>query len=378
MKNSPPLIVHVIYRLDVGGLENGLVNLINRIPEDRYRHAILCLKGYSESFRSRIKKPVEVHDLGKKEGQDVAMQFRLWKLLRKLKPDIVHTRNLGTLEASVPSALAGIKVRIHGEHGFDIGNIEGNNKKDQYIRRLYSPFITRYIALSRSLGQYLEEKTGIAQERISQIYNGVDAMKFYPAEEKNRTLPFSDPSLVVFGTVGRMQAVKDQTSLARAFIRMLEIAPHYRERARLMMIGEGSLRNDAIALLEDAGCSELSWLPGSRDDIADIMRQMDVFVLPSLSEGISNTILEAMATGLPVIATNVGGNPELVEDGVTGTLIPPSDPEIMARTMLTYLTEPDLPARQSIAARSRIEQNFSLESMVSAYMKVYDDQLAAG
>lgn len=131
-------------------------------------------------------------------------------------------------------------------------------------------------------------------------------------------------------------------------------------------------------MLEASNCSDLADLPGARNDVPELMRKMDLFVLPSLAEGISNTILEAMATGLPVIATKVGGNPELVEEGVTGTLVPPSDPEATAQSMLTYLAEPDLLARQSAAARRRIEEKFSLESMVRAYMKVYDEQLAAG
>ncbi len=365
-----PLIAHVIFRLDIGGLENGLVNLINHIPEERYRHAIVCLNGYSESFRSRIKKPVEIHDIGKREGQDIGMHFRLWKLFRKLRPEIVHTRNLATLEAAVPAALAGTRVRIHGEHGFDMGDLDGTSRKHQYIRRLYSPFVSHYIPLSRHLECYLESTIGISGKRISQIYNGVDTAKFHPQKK--------DDGKIVIGTVGRMQSVKDQITLVKAFIRLLEIAPGLREKVRLLVVGEGPLRQQSIALLEDSGCLELAELPGARSDVPDLMRKMDLFVLPSLAEGISNTILEAMATGLPVIATNVGGNPELVEEGLTGSIVPPSDPETMAQSMLTYLAEPGLLARQSSAARSRTEDKFSLESMVRAYMKVYDDQRAAG
>ncbi len=368
--NRPPLIAHVIFRLDIGGLENGLVNLINHIPEDRYRHAIVCLNGYSESFRSRINKPVEIHDMRKREGQDIGMHFRLWKLFRKLSPEIVHTRNLATLEAAVPAMLAGARIRIHGEHGFDMGDLDGTSRKHQFIRRLYSPFVSRYIPLSRHLEHYLESKIGISGKRITQIYNGVDAAKFHPEKKED--------GKVVIGTVGRMQSVKDQITLVKAFIRLLEIAPQLRERVRLLIVGDGPLRKEAISMLEASNCSDLADLPGARNDVPELMRKMDLFVLPSLAEGISNTILEAMATGLPVIATKVGGNPELVEEGVTGTLVPPSDPEATAQSMLTYLAEPDLLARQSAAARCRIEEKFSLESMVRAYMKVYDEQLAAG
>ena len=377
MQNSAPLIAHVIYRLDIGGLENGLVNLINLIPENRYRHAILCMKGYSD-FRNRIRrKDVVIIDLEKREGHDFMLYYRLWKHLKMLKPDIVHTRNLAALEAAVPAILTGIRVRIHGEHGRDIGDLDGSNRKHQLMRRMISPIVSHYIALSRDLESYTHAKIGVPRRKITQIYNGVDTEKFHPSNRKNPALPFSEPGLVVFGTVGRMQAVKDQTTLVRAFIRMLEIAPQFRNSARLMMIGDGPLRSAAIALLEDAGCSELTWLPGSRDDVATLMRQMDIFVLPSLAEGISNTILEAMATALPVIATKVGGNEELVDENGTGQLTPPADPEAIAKAMIRYLDHPRLIARHGSAARQKAEKYFSMEAMVSSYLQVYDHQLNA-
>ena len=360
------LVAHVIYRLDIGGLENGLVNLINRMPDDRYRHAILCLNGYTD-FSSRIGKHVELIDIGKKEGQDMGMHLRLWKAFMKLKPDIVHTRNLAALEAAVPAWLAGVKIRIHGEHGRDVNDLDGKNRKYRFVRRLYSPFITRYIALSRDLECYLERDIGIRRSRIAQIYNGVDSSKFHPSASQGEQF--------VIGTVGRMQAVKDQITLARAFVRMLEIAPQYRAKARLLMVGDGPLKIEAMKILEASGFGELAEFPGSSNDVPEMMGKMDLFVLPSLAEGISNTILEAMSCGLPIIATDVGGNPELVENGKTGLIVPPADPERMALSMLTYLSDQDLAIRHGKASRERIEMHFSMEAMVRNYMHVYDDCL---
>lgn len=372
MQTSAPLIAHVIHRLDIGGLENGLVNLINRIPEDRYRHAILCMKGYSD-FRNRInRQDVVIIDLEKREGHDLMLYYRLWKHLKALNPDIVHTRNLAALEAVLPAMLTGVKLRIHSEHGRDFNDISGDNKKHLLLRRTLMPAVSHSIALSRDLESYMHEKVGVPRRKITQIYNGVDTEKFHPSEGKNPALPFSEPGLVVFGTVGRMQPVKDQTNLANAFVRMLEIAPQFRQNARLMMIGDGPLKNDAQVILDEAGCSGLAWLPGARDDVPDIMRQMDIFMLPSLSEGISNTILEAMATGLPVIATRVGGNAELVDENETGLLVPPADPEAMAQGMIKYLEHPRLISRHGNTARQKAEKSFSMDAMVSAYLQVYD------
>lgn len=373
---TPPLIAHVIYRLDTGGLENGLVNLINHMPENRYRHAILCLKGHTE-FRKRLRRSdVTLYDLGKREGQDFGLYWRLWHIFRTIQPQIVHTRNLTTLEASVPAYLAGIKVCIHGEHGRDMGDLDGSNRKNILLRRALMPFVDHTIALSRDLESYLSKKIQVPPAKTTQIYNGVDAEKFHPTAAKRTDLPFSDTKYVVFGSVGRMQPVKDHATLVRAFIALVHIKPEYRDTARLIIVGDGPLRQDALSLLETAGCSALAWLPGERDDVPDLMRQMDVFVLPSLAEGISNTILEAMATGLPVIATRVGGNTELVQDTATGQLVPVSDTAALTHAMISYLTHRPLIELHGQQARQDIETHYSMQAMVNAYLQVYDTQLA--
>ena len=160
-----PLVAHIIYRLDVGGLENGLVNLINHIPAERFRHAIICLTGYSE-FRRRIRRSdVPVFALNKPAGNSPLTHFKLWRLLKQLRPDIVHTRNLAALEGTLPAALAGVPVRIHGEHGRDVGDLDGSNRKYQLWRRLFKPFVHQYIALSKDLERYLHEQGSTCRRR---------------------------------------------------------------------------------------------------------------------------------------------------------------------------------------------------------------------
>lgn len=376
--SEPPLVAHVIYSLDIGGLENGLVNIINHMPVDRYRHAIICLTYYSD-FHKRIRRDdLGLFALDKQPGHDLKTYFRLWRLLRRLRPAIVHTRNWGAIDCVIPAVFAGVRARVHGEHGRHIDDVDGENKKYVWLRRCVQPFVHRYIPMSKDLGQWLTDRIGVRDTKISQIYSGVDRTLFTPPDGARDTLPldgFAPPGAFVIGSVGRMDPVKDQLTLVRGFLELLELAPQASGRLRLVHIGDGPLREPAIKMLQEAGAAELAWLPGARDDVREILRGCDVFVLPSLGEGISNTILEAMASRLPVVATRVGGNPELVSDGETGTLVPPTDPKAMASALHAYVRDPDLARRHGQAGWERVKKDFSIERMVQDYMDVYDSLL---
>jgi len=286
----------------------------------------------------------------------------------------VHSRNLAALEVSAPAWAAGVPVRIHGEHGRDVGDLDGSNKTYQWVRRAYNPFVNHFIALSRDLETYLTDRVGIPARKVTQIYNGVDAGRFHPAAglPVPEGCPFGRPGHWLVGTVGRMQTVKDQTLLARAFIRALELEPPLKARLRLVMVGDGPLRGESLQLLAQAGVANLAWLPGERHDVPDVLRGLDCFVLPSLAEGISNTILEAMASGLPVIATAVGGNPELVAAGRTGDLVPAGNAEAMARAIVARATAPEQASAAGKAGRAEVERRFSMEAMEIAYRGLYD------
>jgi glycosyltransferase involved in cell wall biosynthesis len=154
------------------------------------------------------------------------------------------------------------------------------------------------------------------------------------------------------------------------------MAPALRQHLRLVLVGDGPLRAEAQAILEQSRVSALAWMPGERVDIPNVLRGLDAFALPSLAEGISNTILEAMASALPVLAFRVGGNAELVADGQTGALVPSGDVEALARELVALATDPSRAAAMGNAGRRRVEQHFSLAAMVKAYQSVYDDALA--
>lgn len=373
----PPLIAHIVFSFRVGGLENGMVNLINRLPASQFRHAIISLTDADPAFVARITRPdVQVIELHKQPGPGAALFPRMFRVLRELQPAIVHTRNLAALEMVAPAWAARVPVRIHGEHGRDVDDPQGDRAKPRWVRRAYSPFVTQYIALSRELENYLTTRVGIGKQRVHVFCNGVDATRFHPAAGARQRLdgsPFNDPALCVVGTVGRLQAVKDQVGLVKAFGLIADRAPNL----RLAIVGEGGMRGAIETAVRDSGLASKVWLAGERADVPDVMRSFDIFTLPSIAEGISNTVLEAMASGLPVVATAVGGTPELVRDGETGSLVPAAAPQLLADALLALATDPARIKAQGLASRRRIEADFSLDAMVARYGSLYSRALEA-
>ncbi len=364
-KKQAPLVIHIVNQMGYGGVELGIINIVNTMPKERYRHAIISQTGCRKGIVSRLSRPdVKIYTLSKRKGNDPRIFLRMWKILRQLRPAIVHTRNLATQENQVVAWLAGVKTRIHGDHGWDTTPDKILYRAHQ-LRRMLRPFVKHYIALSQEIGDYLVKKIGVHPDKLSKILNGVDTRKYYPRERAEK-----DSFSVC--TVGGLRPVKDQANLVLAVKKLLEKMPHMHDRIKLSLIGDGPARKELEALIAAGHLENIAEITGFRNDVPDMLHEFDIFVLPSKAEGIPNVILEAMACGLPVIATDVGGNRELLVEGETGFLVPPSDSEALADALQIYIQNPHLMKIHGIAARKRIETYFSLETMASAYMRVYD------
>jgi sugar transferase (PEP-CTERM/EpsH1 system associated) len=359
-------VVHVLHSLGVGGTENGVVNLINALGGE-FRHTIVSMSTRG-ALAARLSVPVEIHALDRRRGLDLRASARLARLLRRLRPDVVHSRNWGAFDAILAARLAHVPTLIHGEHGWEASDPAGRNPRRNRFRRLLAPLVWRFITVSRDLERWLTTTVGVPADKIVTIVNGVDTARFAeaPRDAGRRALGLGEDRVVI-GTVGRLNPVKDQGTLLDAFARV----PDGRRELALVLVGEGPA---AGALRDRAERPDLDGrvhFLGRRDDIPLVLRGLDVFALPSLNEGISNTVLEAMASGLPIVATRTGGNPELIEDGVTGRLVPVGDAAALAQALGTYARDPLLRTLHGKAARERAVEEFGLDRMVDRYRRLY-------
>jgi sugar transferase (PEP-CTERM/EpsH1 system associated) len=359
-------VVHVPWSFGPGGMERGILRCIQRASPD-IEHVIVCIT-IAGRLRSELPDGVQVFDIDQRPGERFGHLRRMRSTLRGLRPCVVHTRNWSGMDGIIAARTAGIRSIVHGEHGWAIEDPDGTNRKRIVIRRFLSRFVRRFTCVSRDIEEYLE-RTGVKCP-VTQIYNGVDTDEFRPdAAERadvRRELGIAADAPVI-GMVARMDPIKDHATLLSAFERVRAQRPD----AQLVLAGKGP-DEEKIAAAAGAGVHVL----GDRSDVPRLLRGMDLFALTSLNEGISNTILEAMASGMPVVATRVGGNPELVVDGQTGALFPVGDDEELARVLLGYIEDDARRRAHSEAAREHIIATFSLDSMVANYEKVWRETAA--
>ena len=373
--HRPRHVVHLLYRFAAGGLENVLVQLINQLSRQEYHHTIIALTSADQEFARRLERDdVRIIELHKRPGQPFALYLTLFKTLSQLRPDVLHTCNLAALEFAPIAAIARVPLRIHAEHGWDVGDPEGRNWRYRMLRRVYRPFVHQFVAVSTQLYQYLRDAVEVPPACLHLVPNGVDTEVFRPWRSSDvppDDFPFRRPDHWVIGTVGRLEPIKNQLMLAKAFACLVRQQPEGVERLRLAIIGGGSCANAIADYLSTAGMADLLWLPGSRSDISSLLRCLDCFVLPSLAEGTSCTLQEAMATGVPIVATAVGGNEDLLEHGRYGDLVTSMDVVGLANAMLRLFVKGEPPTAIVDAARIMVAQKYALVGMVARYDQLF-------
>lgn len=354
-------VVHVLYSFGAGGLEKGVAALVQNSSPD-IEHVVVCLavSGESERLLPSGTKVVELH---KSPGNSLGFLWKLSRTLKSLKPSVIHTRNWSGMDGVIASRLAGIDSVVHGEHGWGMEDPDGLNRKRIQARRFLSRWVREYTCVSKAIELWLNEVVCVKRP-VNHIYNGVDVKMYSPGKEKvfgRKQLGIPENSFVV-GAVGRLDPIKDHLTLFRS----IQLAREKIPNVCLIVVGDGPERD---GLEQEAG--EGIVFLGNRTDVPEILKTLDLMVLSSLNEGISNTILEAMAAELPVAATLVGGNSELVQDGISGVLVPSGDAQAMANAIIEYASDSGLRSAHSRAGRERVVANFSVDAMVRGYELVY-------
>jgi len=377
MPTRPCHVVHLVYRFAAGGLENVVVQLINHLPHDEFHHTVVAIAGFDEAFAARIARPeVALISLDKGPGQPFKLYPKMFRLLRRLRPDVLHSCNLAAMEFVPVAAAAGVPLRVHVEHGWDVGDLGGGNAHYNWLRRIYKPFVNQFVAVAEPLRDYLSNTVGVAASRLQLIPNGVDTGHFRPRQAGDPLpvgWPFDPESDWVVGYVGRLVAVKNPMLLVEAFVAMTQSGQPGVDRLRLAMVGVGDLEPAVRQRLTAAGLDERAWLPGVRSDVEKIFRALDCFVLPSLFEATSCTLQEAMASGVRIVATDVGGNADLLDGGRCGTLVPSGEPAGLAAAMLAHLAN-TTPTEQASAAVATIQQKYALTTAMEKYRRLFLNQ----
>ncbi len=351
-------VAHVSFSLRTGGLEKLLAEFARNADRDRYRLHYFCLGSGGPQADEIVEQDWSVCALEKHEGFQLGTVFRLARELKRRNISVVHTHNSGPMiYGALAARLAGNKAVIHTRHGQRFG---ADNRQTRVFANL-ARLVDRFVAVSRD-GSSISVTEGIPNGRVRTIWNGIDLTRF----------PYTGPNphgpAVV---VARIAPEKDVATLIRATAIVVCQHPGF----RLQVVGDGPSLPELRQLIEEFRLGANVELLGERQDVPSILQSASMFVLPSRTEGISLTLLEAMASGLPVVATRVGGNPEVVQHGRTGLLTPTGDVWQLAQTIERLLQMPSAARQMGKSGRRRVEKYFDVTRMVRDYEAMYREVL---
>lgn len=353
-------IVHVCGQLSTGGMEKLLVEFARHIDRRRFRLRFVSLNG-----RGPVAEELEALDwpvvaLEQPAGLRWGLALRLAQQFRAWAPDVVHTHNMKPVCYAGPAArLARVPVLIHTRHGQHYHE----SRRHRLNFRVASHLADRVICVSEDSTR-LSAQQGVRPKALRTILNGIDVRRFAYAGPDA-----SGPAVMV----GRLSPEKDPQTLVRA----AAMAAHEEPSFRLEIAGNGPCLGELQRLTQELGAARQVRLLGEVRDIPALLARASFFVLPSLTEGISLTLIEAMARGLAVVATRVGGNPEVVVEGRSGLLVPAAEPTALARAMLGLHRDPELSRRMGMAGHERVNKNFDATRMVRQYQDLYLECLGA-
>lgn len=358
-------VLHLVSSLEVGGLESLVISMCSHVKKHKDIEFMICSLSDTMSVLTERAENEKVETVYfKKNINKFTILIQLLKLVKQRKINIIHTHNSKAhLFGVVAAKLSGLSV-IHTKHG---NYIPTNNSMEFLLNRLLCNATTKVVAVSDDTKKHLMESYALSSNKVMTILNGIDTDKFLC--DKTECMKNNE---ITIGCVGRLNHLKGHDTAIRA----LEKISKNIEKVRLVIAGDGELRCHLEALAADLKIQDKVTFLGDCLNISETLKSFHLFVQPSLMEGLSLTLLEAMAASLPVITTNVGGNPEIIESMKNGILISPNNPEELAQAAIGLLNDINLRKKLGSAAKETVQRKFGIESMISRYIQLYEECLS--
>jgi glycosyltransferase involved in cell wall biosynthesis len=362
-------ILHVVPSFGQGGMEKIICTLVNSTLD--FDHMILSLDQRIDAHRWIKGNKTQYVEFEKSE--DRGQFFRaLYRVLKKIRPDLLMTYNWGATDGIWLGRLAGISRVIHSEHGFNVDEGKTTNWKRDAVRCFVYRLASRLIVVSRELETLLRRNYLLRANHVTRIPNGIDTSYYSPDPVERlrirKTLGFEDYNVVV-GFSGRLDLIKNLGLLLKIFACCVREHPNL----RLLMVGDGPERRRLETLCQENKLQNHVVFTGQQENVLSFLRSMDIFLLTSLREQMPMAVLEAMAVGIPIIATKVGEVPYIIDDGVNGYIHEVGVPVgAFVRSLFALLFRPDR-IRMGKAARHKMVDHFQEQNMVQRYKAVIQD-----
>jgi glycosyltransferase involved in cell wall biosynthesis len=369
-QTDPMRVMYVVPDLAVGGAERHVTTLMPNLDRTRFYTEVVCVGAEGGLFGDLIRAGSRAKALHRSKRQALHAISDLVGEMRRFAPDVVITRGYSAETLGrIAAALARVPHNVVWVHNH--GDVTPRGSVRRIADRVLDRFTSAYFGVAQAQSDYMVDELHCPADKVRIIYNGVDPQRFDPATDRRVLAEFGiAPSDKVVGILAALRPEKDHSTFLRAARLVIDQMPS----AKFLIVGEGETRPAIEREVADLGLGSCVTVAGRREDVADILRAMDVFVLCSYSvECFPMALLEAMAAGRPAVSTAVGGVPEMIEEGVTGFLVPPRDPKALADSLLKVLTDDDLACRMGRAARTRVEEKFNLRASILATERALTD-----
>ena len=360
-------LLHVTFDMHIGGTEQVIKNLVEATDKTRFKISILCIESPVGPFGEMLSnKGYQIDALSRKKGFDVNLVFEIRKYIIKHKIDVLHCHQYTPwVYGALASIMTDTKV-IFTEHGRFYP--DRSSWKRKYINPVLVKLTDHITAISKATKQALVDYEYIPASKIKVIYNGISELEYDTTvtRELRNKLSISDETLIL-GTISRLDPIKNHRLLISSFARIQQNNPDI----ILLIVGDGDIRSDLEKLVHQLSISDRVIFTGFQANPVDYLQLMDIFLLPSLSEGTAMTLLEAISLSKACIVTNVGGNPEIIQDKVSGLVTISNDENMLVSACDLLIKDSKLRKTLGDAGRRRFEQKFTVQCMLGHYQEIY-------